>query len=122
MGRPEKSSHQFQEIPPGNGKLGGDTQKIKTGGSQESAQPGAGMGALTQDQAHDGHDHDVEPGDEAGVAGRGVDQTDLLQRGAREQEKTGETTTAQQRFASGRRQVAAGLGRPAIEQEEQGQQ
>ena len=76
-------------------------QQVQTGYGENGARPNGPAAPLPEKEARDGDEHHVEAGDEAGLAGGGVDQSDLLHRGPAEQGQTGQGPAAQEKAGAG---------------------
>ncbi|MNH16703.1 hypothetical protein D3C79_763520 [compost metagenome] len=96
MDGPEQGAGDLQQIPVTHAEVFGHAEVVEPGHGDEGADPGVGPGLVAQGQADDGHQYDVEAGDEARLGGRGVEQSHLLQGGGTEQHSAGEQAADQQ--------------------------
>ena len=96
MHSPEQGTDYLQQIAKADGELVGDAQHIETGQRDDGADPGIEAALVAQQQPQYRHQNDVEPGDETGLGGSGIEQPHLLQGGGTEQHQPGQHTTDQQ--------------------------
>ncbi len=102
MTGPQEGSQKDQQIPPGHAQSPGQAQKVEPRHGQNRTQPGLGPGSLLPQQARQGHDDDIQPGDKSGFPGGGVNDPCLLQRRSCEQDQTGGQPPLENALRSGR--------------------
>ena len=98
MPSPEDGADQFQEVTRFDPEIFGDTEQIQPHGRRNRANPGAGIGPLTQRNADHRHQHHIEAGNEPCLAGCCILQANLLQRGGDKQDAPGQQSGLDQRY------------------------
>ena len=112
-----------QRVALAQGEVLLDAQQVQAHQGDEHADPGHGRAAALEEDAVDGHQDDVEGGDEAALAGGDVEQRGLLQNAGRRQHHAAEDAAFQQHLVvQGENGAALIRGLAAFCQPDEGQQ
>lgn len=86
---PEEGGAEHEQVASAEGPLVGGAEQVHAGGGEQGGQPGHSGWACPDHGSQQGHQDDVETGDETGVAGGGLGDAGLLQPATGEERATG---------------------------------